>query len=95
MWTYFVIIICCSRHLSVASNEYLSPINVSDSDGNHADRNSTITWGPIPQPSDPYLSDTSEKAVPPGLEVFLKMVNAFTYVVQPQDPPYGKWLFNI
>ena len=68
----------------------VTPVNVTDSSGNHANHLSVITWGDILQKNKYKISDDNMDYDAGQLNYLHTMVNHFLDVVFIKDTPYSK-----
>lgn len=73
---------------SPANPAVLEPTTVSDSAGNVADDNSTITWAGIPTGG---AYQTSTEYDDGGIGALFNFARSFVHTVQPNDIPYGEF----
>ena len=74
-----------------AADPVLSPETVTDTFGNSADKNSNVTWAPLPQ-GQQYTTDTTYHHA--GLQGFYNLCKGFLGIVQPNEFPVGEYIIT-
>ena len=85
-----LVTICCLATPAGGAADTFTPVNVTDSSGNHANHLGVITWGDIPQKNKYKISDDNMDYDAGLLNYLHTMVNHFLDVVFIKDTPYSK-----
>ncbi len=87
--TLLFLLLCAILDPVLPSAFELSPVNVTDSSGNRADKDSIITWAPLPSGKSYKIADENVDYDTGSLTDFYDMMNNFLDVVFVKDIPWN------
>ncbi len=87
-FTLWFILFCTTLTPVLPSAFELSPTNITDSSGNRADKDSVITWAPLPSGKPYKITEDNVDYDAGSLNNFYNMMNNFLDVVFVKDIPW-------
>ena len=88
----FLVVGCFPATVPGYVDPVYSPKVLRDEHGNEADEHNDVTWATFSKGFNYTMPEDNSKL---DLDIYFDMVNAFLYVLQPDDPPYGAYIYKV